>query len=123
MPDVKNIFKQIGDSLKGKTRSTGAAPAKTPAPAGGAGPHGAQTAKLCGAGKPVEFQLYMVAVQNASKEFFQKKLPWFFKNMGPAFKNFQPWWKKQKQDEQIAIVGWITGHLLMLIGIILLIVM
>ena len=76
-----------------------------------------------GTKKPFDIKIYNIAMQDAFSKFFKKQVPYFFKNIQPVMKKAPEWWKKQKQDEQIAYVGWVTGHLLMLIGIILLIVL
>ncbi|MFC1722898.1 hypothetical protein ACFL0V_02065 [Nanoarchaeota archaeon] len=156
MADVKNIFKQVGDSLKQKEKDLakgvkgaeakaqaavqakmgkpGAKPVARPGvkpvagavakPVVAAQPAGAKpTVVPPGMKKPFDINIYMIAVQNASNKFFKEQVPYFFKNIKPVMQKAGPWWKGLKQDQQMAYAGWAFGHVLMLVGIVLLIVL
>ncbi len=84
---------------------------------------GAVMPTMSGEKKPFDIQLYMIAVQTAVKKFFSEQVPYFFKNIGSVMSQVVDWWKKQKQDEQIAYAGWIFGHVLGLVGIILIFIL
>lgn len=82
-----------------------------------AAPPGAKIKK-----KGLDLNLYMKAVSMSFSDFFGKKLPYFFKNIGPSFKKFPEWWKKTPQDEQIAYGLLVLGDVLLVVGIVLLII-
>jgi hypothetical protein len=71
--------------------------------------------------KGFDLNLYMKAVSMFFSDFFGKKLPYFFKNIGPSFKRFPEWWKKTPQDEQLAYGLLVLGDLMLVVGIVLLV--
>ena len=113
MAGAGSIFDKIGASLKKKP----AAPA-TAAPSQKAGIKPTSTGK-----KPFDINLYFKAVGMAFSDFFGKKISYFFKNMGPVFKNFPNWWGKLPQDEQISYGVLLLGHMMVLVGIVLIIIL
>ena len=116
MAGIGDMFKQIGQSLKGKPKT---APTQTSqGPSAQAGP-----GMPAPPSKGFDFNLYMQALQNFANDFFGKQVPEFFKNMGPKLKNFPVWWKQQKQDEQLAYGGVVLGSVMMIVGVVLLIVL
>ncbi len=138
MADIKAIFKQIADSLKKKKLATktvtsakpgqrAAQPMIKSSSATTKNPtiHSGNAAKPATSAvkKPFDIKIYWIAVQDASRKFFKEQIPYFFKNIKPVMKKAPDWWKKQKQDEQIAYISWAVGHLLMLVGIILIIIL
>ena len=76
-----------------------------------------------GGEKPFDIQLYMKAVQLFFSDFFGKKVPYFFQNMGPVLKAAPAWWQKLPQDEQIGYGVLVLGFLMVIVGIVLWIVL
>jgi len=113
MAGAGSIFDKIGASLKKKP----AAPA-TAAPSQKAGIKPTSTGK-----KPFDINLYFKAVGIFFNDFFGKKIPYFFKNMGPVMKKFPNWWKKLPQDEQISYGVLLLGHMMVIVGIVLIIIL
>jgi hypothetical protein len=126
MAGVGDIFGKIGGALgiKPKAKPAAGPPSARagikPA-AGRAAP--AARAPVPGAKKPFDIKLYMKAVNLFFKDFFGKKVPYFFKNMGPVFKAAPAWWKRLPQDEQISYGVLILGFVMIITGIVLWIVL
>ena len=110
MTGIKDFFVKIGMLKKVGPKEAKPTPAVPKVPA------------KPGAKKPFNFNLYMKAVNLFFKDFFGKKVPYFFKNIGPSFKKFPEWWKKLPQDEQISYGVLLLGDLMLIIGVVLLIV-
>jgi hypothetical protein len=108
MARAGSIFAKIGGVMKAKPKPAEAKPPKATTP---------------GAKKGFDFGLYMKAVGMAFNDFFGKKLPYFFKNIGPVMKNFPNWWKKLPQDEQISYGVLLLGNLMVIMGIVLVIIL
>jgi hypothetical protein len=136
MANLPNIFKQIGDTLKVKKPVRTAISPKSGASVNtgtGAGPTAEHLTGTKAKGqpesqsrqlpKPFDFQIYLQATKTAFSKFFKEQIPWFFKNMKPAFKKFPDWWKGLKKDEKVAYGAWAGGHALMIIGILLMILL
>ena len=64
----------------------------------------------------------MKAVSMFFSDFYGKKVPYFFKNMGPVLRGFPAWWKKLPQDEQLSYGAIAVGHVMLIVGIVLFIV-
>jgi hypothetical protein len=113
-----------GDSAK-RAAPTGATPAAT-APAAGKVPAakvpGAAAAAVPGGKKPFDIKLYMKAVSMFFNDFFKKKLPYFFKNIGPVLKGASAWFSTLPGDEKAAYGVLVFGHLFLLLGIVFFIV-
>ncbi|MBW2971776.1 hypothetical protein KY359_01950 [Candidatus Woesearchaeota archaeon] len=115
MPGINSIFEKIGSMIG----------IKMPAKKAGA-PQSAGAAKPVpepGGKKPFDFNMYIKAWGIFFDDFFKKKVPYFFKNIGPVFKEFPIWWGKQKQDEQIAYALLILGNVMFIMGIVMFIVL
>lgn len=69
--------------------------------------------------KPFDIKIYMQAVKLFFPDFFGKKIPYFFKNIGPVMKKAPDWFKRLPQDEQAAYVGVFVAPLLIIIGVVL----
>lgn len=93
----------------------GAKALTTPA-VGGKAPTGqrSQSAK-----KQFDIGIYFKAVGLAFDDFFNKKLPYFFKNMGPVLKKFPDWFTQLPNDEKISYGVFVFGNVLVLAGIVL----
>ena len=115
MVDVTGFLKKIGFLKEAKPKVPAAAPS---ANAGMAVPK----AGVPGVKKGFDVNLYMKAVGMFFSDFFGKKLPYFFKNIGPVMKNFPSWWGKLPQDEQISYGVLALGHVMFVVGIVLFVV-
>ena len=111
MAGAGSIFDKIGAALKKK-------PAAQGSPSQKAGIKPTSTGK-----KPFDINLYFKAVGIFFNDFFGKKIPYFFKNMGPVMKKFPNWWKKLPQDEQISYGVLLLGHMMVIVGIVLIIIL
>ncbi|MBI5398402.1 hypothetical protein HZB03_02960 [Candidatus Woesearchaeota archaeon] len=69
--------------------------------------------------KAFDINLYFKAVGMAFDDFFNKKLPYFFKNLGPVFKKFPDWFTKLPNDEKISYGVYVLGNILVIVGIVL----
>ncbi|MBN1544974.1 hypothetical protein JW898_05955 [Candidatus Woesearchaeota archaeon] len=119
MAGIKSIFEKIGKATGAKMPGSKQGSASPSANAGirtGAAPS-------VGVAKKFDFNMYLKAVKMFFSDFFGKKVPYFFKNMGHVFKEFPVWWGKQKQDEQISYALVVLGNVMLIIGIVLLIVL
>ncbi len=67
--------------------------------------------------KPFDINIYFQAVGLFFNDFFGKKLPYFFNNMGPVLNKAGTWWNKLPQDEQISYAVMIFGDLMLVAGI------
>jgi hypothetical protein len=76
-----------------------------------------------GAKKGFDFNMYMKAVGIFFNDFYGKKVPYFFKNTGAVMKKFSPWWGKLPQDEQISYGVLLLGHVMIIVGIVLIIIL
>ncbi len=141
MAGVPNIFKQVGDSLKQKEKElakmlkkpgagTGIAKSAGAAKPGTLGQAESVNTATPGATpgtfdnpKPFDFQIYIEACKTAFPKFFKEQVPYFFKNFKPVMQKAVPWYKGLPKDEKIAYGTWAGGHVLMLVGIILMIVL
>jgi hypothetical protein len=108
----ESIFSKIGKSMGAKPGTVSAPPSakagiKPPVPGS----------------KPFDINLYFKAVGMFFSDFYGKKVPYFFQNMGPVMKKAPDWWKKLPQDEQISYGALGLGHVLLIVGIVLLIVL
>jgi len=108
MAGAESIFSKIGLSLGVKVKATSA-----PAP----------KANNAAGQKPFDINLYFKAVGMFFSDFYGKKVPYFFKNMGPVMNKFSSWWQKLPQDEQISYGVLTLGHVLLIVGIVLFIVL
>jgi hypothetical protein len=119
MPDRSAFYDKLG--------------AKALAPQPGAKPGNAsmvaKPAALGGAKPPLppakgfDINIYFKAVGNAFDDFFNKKLPYFFKNLGPSFSKFPDWFSRLPNDEKASYGAFVFGGLLFVVGIVLLIVL
>ena len=109
MAGPASVFSQIGQSM-GASKSPGAAAPSTAHSKGGAS-------------KPFDIGMYFTAVGMFFSDFFGKKLPYFFKNIGPVMSNFPNWWGKLKQDEQISYGVLMLGHVMLIVGVVLFIIL
>ena len=109
MTGITDFFVKIG-LLKKKPAAAAVPKARVPP--------GAKVKK-----KGLDLNLYLKAMSMSFSDFFGKKLPYFFKNIGPSFKKFPAWWKKTPQDEQIAYGLLVLGDVMLVVGIVLLVVM
>ena len=91
--------------------------------AGSVRPGAAASGAVPGVMKPFYINLYMKAVNLFFSDFFGKKVPYFFKNMGPVMKQFPDWWKKLPQDEQISYDVLSLGGVMFVVGVVLLIIL
>ena len=110
MPGMDSIFSKIGESLGVKPK---AAATSTAHPSARAGIKS----------KPFDINIYFQAVGLFFSDFFGKKVPYFFKNMGPVMNKFPGWWNKLPQDEQISYGGVLLGFVLILVGAVLFVVL
>ncbi len=100
--------------LPGKDRAQNSTPATGTAP---------KMKGVPGQQKPgFDFKLYLRSVQLFFQDFFGKKLPYFFKNIGPVMKNAPVWWGGLPQDEQISYGLLGLGSMMFVAGIVLVIV-
>ena len=72
--------------------------------------------------KPFDINIYFKAVGMYYSDLFNKKLPYFFKNIGPVFKGFSAWWNKQPQDMQLSYGALFLGNLMIVVGVVLIII-
>jgi hypothetical protein len=108
MPGISEIFDKIGASLGMKPKAKAGVTSAKPA---------AQSAS--GGKKPFDINLYFKAVGMFFSDFFGKKVPYFFQNMGPVFKEAPAWWTGLPQDEQISYVLVVFGNMAFIAGIVL----
>ncbi|MFH1064867.1 MAG: hypothetical protein V1729_07315 [Candidatus Woesearchaeota archaeon] len=73
--------------------------------------------------KEFDINLYFKAVGLFFNDFFGKKMPYFFQNMGPVMQNAPNWWNKLPQDEQISYGVMVFGGFLFVAGIVLFVVL
>ena len=119
---MDELFGKLGNMMTSKPKQDASLPPSMRAgmkPATGSVPK----AGVPGANKPFDINLYFTAVGMFFNDFFNKKLPYFFQNMGPVFSNFPNWWGKLPQDEQISYGVLAAGHVMFVVGIVLFIVM
>ena len=112
MAGAADIFRQIGDIFKGKPKTAN----KT------ADQQQGRQGMPIPPQKGFDFNIYMQAVQIFFKDFFTRQVPEFFKDPVNKLRNFLPWWKKQKQDEQIAFGGVLAGFIMIISAVIWIIV-
>jgi hypothetical protein len=74
-------------------------------------------------GKGFDFELYAKAVSEFFNDFFGKKIPYFFSNLGTVFRDMPEWWKNTSQDEQIAYAFLFLGFFMIITGAVLWIVL
>ncbi len=74
-------------------------------------------------GKGFDINLYFDALNNFVSDFFGKKIPYFFKNMGSVLQDFPGWFSSMPQDEQITYVVILLGNLMIVTGFVLFIVL
>ncbi len=118
---VKGLFlKKPSAPQAGKQGTQAAQGGESGAPKKGETPKAPSTP---GQKKAFDIKLYMKAVQMFFQDFFTKKLPYFFKNMGPVLKGAPAWWNRLPQDEQISYGVLALGHLMFIAGIVLVIVL
>lgn len=113
---ISDIFKAIG-LLKEVNKGGGGPPS---ARAGMAGMQSVPSGMPAG---KFDFNKYMQAWQLFFQDFFGKKVPYFFKNIGPVMNQAGPWISSLPQDEKIAYGVLAGGHVFVLLGIVLLIVL
>ncbi|MBU2561822.1 MAG: hypothetical protein KKD17_05990 [Nanoarchaeota archaeon] len=119
MPGIGSIFEKIGKATGAKMPEAKPRAAPPSARAGitpGAAPSDSGAKKF-------DFNMYLKAVNLFFNDFFGKKVPYFFKNMGPVLKESPVWWGSQKQDEQISYALVVLGNVMFIVGIVLLIVL
>ncbi|MBW2964332.1 hypothetical protein KY363_02635 [Candidatus Woesearchaeota archaeon] len=123
---IGDIFSNITKAI----RPMGKAPAKQGVPpsvqAGMAKKlpgSGVPTVSAPGAKKPFDVNLYFKAVQLFFSDFFGKKVPMFFQDPGNYLKKAPDWFKRLPQDEQISYGVLAFGHVLFIVGIVLIIVL
>jgi hypothetical protein len=101
-----SIFAKLGGAMQAKPKATQSPKAATP-----------------GTKKGFDINIYFKAVGIFFNDFYGKKVPYFFKNTGAVMKKFSPWWGRLPQDEQISYGVLLLGHLMIIVGIVLIIVM
>ncbi len=121
MVDVTGFLKKIGILKDTGTKTPSAAPGAANTPSAKAGV-AVPKAGAPGAKKGFDINMYMKAVGMFFSDFYGKKLPYFFKNMGAVLKGFPGWWGKLPQDEQISYGAIALGHVMVIVGIVLFIV-
>ena len=90
---------------------------------GSAKPGVQRAASQTGAKKPkFDFNLFIKATQDFWKTFIEVKVPAFFKNPSPYFKNYPSWFKKLTKDEMAAHIIVYTGTLFLILGIMFIII-
>jgi hypothetical protein len=115
MAGIGDMFQKIAQAFKGKSG--------TPDAAAAAASKKQQTPGLpTPPSQGFDFNIYMQAVQIFFNDFFGRQVPEFFKDPMPKLKNFPVWWKKQKQDEQLAYGGVLLGFVMIIVGVVLIIV-
>ncbi|MFC1741425.1 hypothetical protein ACFL3V_02730 [Nanoarchaeota archaeon] len=135
MVDIGKVFNNIGNSIKAKlpanlrakvapVRPGAAVPSAKALPGkAGAPATGVPVVTPPGVKKAFDIKLYFKAVGLFFNDFFKKKLPYFFKNMGPVLKQAVPWWNKLPNDEKASYGVLALGHVLIITGIVLFIVL
>lgn len=73
--------------------------------------------------KGFDINLYIIAWQNFFEDFFSKKIPMFFQDIGGYLKKFPDWFNMQKTEEQVCYVGVMVAPFLIIVGIVLMIVL
>ncbi|NQU79784.1 hypothetical protein HQ545_08515 [Candidatus Woesearchaeota archaeon] len=76
-----------------------------------------------GAKKGFDINSYMKACNNFVNDFFPKKIPFFFRNIGSVMKNSPNWFKGLPQDEQLVYGVLATGPLFIIVGVVLIFVL
>lgn len=124
MAGIGIIFEKIGSVMGAKVSKpkTGVTPG-VPAAAVKPGVARAQVPVagvpgVSGPKKPFDFNMYMKAVNLFFNDFFNKKLPYFFKNIGPVMKKASDWFNKLPGDEKAAYGVLVFGHLFLILGIV-----
>lgn len=70
------------------------------------------------AGKAIDLRLYFKALGIFFKDFFGKKIIYFFKNFVPVIKGFSIWFNKQTNAEKIAYAMIPVAFILIIVGIV-----
>lgn len=129
MVDVTGFLKKIGILKDTGTKTPSVSPGVANAPSVRAGVTAPKSmardvpkAGMPGAKKGFNINIYMKAVGMFFSDFYGKKVPYFFKNIGPVLKGFPRWWGKLPQDEQISYGAIALGHVMVIVGIVLFIV-
>lgn len=121
---IKGLIFVQPKAMKGVPGKPGAAGSQTAAPKPGTAPKMAGTpGGAQGDGKKFDFNMYLKAVKLFGQDFFGKKIPYFFRNLGPVLKGFPVWWSGLAQDEQISYGCLCLGNVMMVTGLVLLIVL
>ena len=123
MADKSSLYDRLGAKALTAPAKPGQPGAMQRAPAGPGARPAAPGMRPPAPPKPFDMNIYFKAVGMAFDDFFNKKLPYFFKNMGPALKNFPDWFGKLPQDEQISYGVYVLGNVLVIVGIVLLFVL
>jgi len=108
MPESAKTFAAVGQAMRGAQAQQGQQVQKP----------GQQTQPSFG-DKPFDLNLYFKAVGIFFNDFFGKKIPYFFQNMGPVFGKAGEWWNRLPQDEQISYTLVAVGNLMFVAGVVL----
>lgn len=128
MVDVTGFLKKAGILKESGPKAASEKPAAKAGASATAKPAGAGTAGAVpksgvpGEKKGFDINMYMKAVGLFFSDFYGKKLPYFFKNMGPVLKGFPGWWGKLPQDEQLSYGAVALGHVMVVVAIVMFIV-
>jgi hypothetical protein len=112
---IGDIFKAIG--LVKEVKKGGTAPGGVAPPPGGVPKAGVPGQK------PFDINLYFKAWGIFFQDFFGKKVPYFFKNIGDLLPQTPDWYMGLQTDEKVSYGVLAGGHVLVIVGIVLLIVL